>query len=189
MCPICGIRGCEDMDHYVPQNVMPEYSVHLTNLIPLCHRCNHKKLDKWLDENGQRIVFNAYFDAVPTRLPISSQIISSSIDGTPEIKLLHKIATAADAPVYHLIDRTIDKLELMEVYRQDTEFAFRKELMRIQVRISRKTTASDKKAEWDVIKEEYRDLLQQNVFQTPVDLWMYTPIVNSIVMDSWVDGL
>ena len=43
ICPICGIDTYDEWDHYVPRELMPEYSVLTSNLIPLCHDCNHTK--------------------------------------------------------------------------------------------------------------------------------------------------
>ena len=63
VCPLCGAALADELDHYVPRESYPEYSIHLQNLIPLCHDCNHKKGVKWLDgSNRQRLIINAYFD-------------------------------------------------------------------------------------------------------------------------------
>lgn len=63
VCPLCGAALADELDHYVPRESYPEYSIHIQNLIPLCHDCNHKKGVKWLDgANQRRLFFNAYFD-------------------------------------------------------------------------------------------------------------------------------
>jgi len=64
-CPYCHSTPVQDLDHYVPRSLMPEYSVHIYNLIPLCHQCNTDKANDWLDKAGKRIYFNAFFDAAP----------------------------------------------------------------------------------------------------------------------------
>ena len=86
-CPICGMHECEEMDHFVPrdESQFPEYSAHLSNLIPLCHSCNHKKSDKFLDKNGKRIFFNAYFDILIDRTLLVCDISISDKDGMPQI--------------------------------------------------------------------------------------------------------
>lgn len=42
-CPICGLRDATDLDHYIPRQLFPEFSIHPYNLIPICHKCNNKK--------------------------------------------------------------------------------------------------------------------------------------------------
>ena len=62
ICPICGHGFASELDHYVPREKYCEFSLHLWNLIPLCHDCNHNKGTIWLDKNGNRRIFNAYLD-------------------------------------------------------------------------------------------------------------------------------
>lgn len=66
MCPICGHDFATELDHYVPREKYCEFSIHLWNLIPLCHYCNSKKNVLWLDDHGKRIIFNAYLDRPAT---------------------------------------------------------------------------------------------------------------------------
>lgn len=66
VCPICGETMAEELDHYVPREIYPEFSLHILNLIPTCHRCNSIKHTTWLDANKKRIIFNAYLDAPAT---------------------------------------------------------------------------------------------------------------------------
>lgn len=75
MCPLCGQKVVADLDHYIPRSKMSEYSVHLLNLIPVCHECNDHKGELWLGSDNKRLIFNAYFD----RLESVSELISASI--------------------------------------------------------------------------------------------------------------
>lgn len=61
-CPLCGLRDTSDMDHYVPRQLFPEYSIHAYNLIPTCHQCNTEKSNHWC-KDGKRLIFNAYYDS------------------------------------------------------------------------------------------------------------------------------
>jgi 5-methylcytosine-specific restriction endonuclease McrA len=63
-CTYCGVGGTEYMDHYLPKDDYPEYSVHSYNLIPCCSYCNEKKSESFLDKLGTRKVFNPYFDSI-----------------------------------------------------------------------------------------------------------------------------
>lgn len=60
-CPICELRDAKEMDHYVPRQLFPEFSVNAYNLIPTCHDCNNIKSTTWC-EQGHRLIFNAYYD-------------------------------------------------------------------------------------------------------------------------------
>lgn len=90
VCPICGENFAEELDHYVPREIYPEFSIHILNLIPTCHYCNRKKHTAWLDANGKRIIFNAYFDTPTTDFIYNVDVVitnnypylSISIDNT-----------------------------------------------------------------------------------------------------------
>ena len=101
MCPICGENLAEELDHYIPREVHPEFSLHLLNLIPLCHRCNHLKLAHWLDGNNNREIFNAYLDH-----PTSNFIYSSSLN------IVHGLPTINVSINYNNVKTTEDKLEV-----------------------------------------------------------------------------
>ncbi|WP_413518353.1 HNH endonuclease [Carnobacterium maltaromaticum] len=60
-CAYCGIGGIDSMDHYVPKEKYPEYSVHPLNLVPSCSKCNSKKSDLFI-KNRCREIFNPYCD-------------------------------------------------------------------------------------------------------------------------------
>ncbi|WGI18378.1 HNH endonuclease [Latilactobacillus sakei] len=61
-CAYCGIDSISCMDHYVPKEKFPEYSIHPYNLIPSCETCNTKKGKLFLQSNGTRYIFNPYFE-------------------------------------------------------------------------------------------------------------------------------
>ena len=42
LCPICECEPIYHLDHYIPRDKMPEFSVHPQNLIYLCKHCNEK---------------------------------------------------------------------------------------------------------------------------------------------------
>ncbi|QRA41253.1 HNH endonuclease [Chryseobacterium cucumeris] len=45
-CLYCGIGEYEEIDHYLPKEHFPEYSILFKNLIPICGKCNKIKGDK-----------------------------------------------------------------------------------------------------------------------------------------------
>lgn len=66
-CIYCGIGDVYTMDHYYPKEKYFEFSTHCLNLIPCCSHCNGKKGMKFLNQAGEREVYNPYFDKVNTQ--------------------------------------------------------------------------------------------------------------------------
>lgn len=65
-CPFCSISESSTLDHYLPKERYPEFSVLPINLIPSCSPCNTKKRDKILDRGTNiRKFLHPYFDAIP----------------------------------------------------------------------------------------------------------------------------
>lgn len=64
-CPSCGEDGNPDtLDHYLPKDIYPEYSILTKNLTPMCFKCQIRKGVKVCDEHGKRIFFHPYFDEI-----------------------------------------------------------------------------------------------------------------------------
>lgn len=61
-CPFCsGLVVPDTLDHFLPKDIYPEYSIFSKNLIPCCDSCNRAKSTKIL-HNGERIFFHPYYD-------------------------------------------------------------------------------------------------------------------------------
>lgn len=56
-CQNCGLTSANTMDHYLPHDSFPEYSIHAKNLIPCCSECNERK--------GKDEILNVYLDEFP----------------------------------------------------------------------------------------------------------------------------
>lgn len=62
-CPFCGNLGNPfTLDHYLPKEDFPEYSIFSKNLVPMCAECQIKKSTKTTDLNGKRIFIHPYYD-------------------------------------------------------------------------------------------------------------------------------
>ncbi|MGG4132117.1 hypothetical protein ABEW19_28075 [Paenibacillus illinoisensis] len=61
-CIYCGLGENKYMDHYLPKDLFPEFSVHWYNLIPSCSYCNEKKSMLFLNDMQIREISNPYFD-------------------------------------------------------------------------------------------------------------------------------
>lgn len=65
-CPFCGIGESSTLDHYLPKEQYPEFSVFPMNLVPSCAVCNTRKGDRILDERTMaRMFLHPYYDVVP----------------------------------------------------------------------------------------------------------------------------
>ncbi|ATA26840.1 hypothetical protein BIY26_16775 [Brenneria goodwinii] len=50
------------MDHYLPKDLFPEFSITLVNLSPMCDICQGKKGTETVDDEGRRLFLHPYFD-------------------------------------------------------------------------------------------------------------------------------
>lgn len=65
-CPFCGISESSTLDHYLPKEQFPEFSVYPKNLVPSCAVCNTRKRDRILIEGTNvRMFLHPCFDVVP----------------------------------------------------------------------------------------------------------------------------
>ncbi|MFT4276634.1 MAG: hypothetical protein QM576_09780 [Rhodopseudomonas sp.] len=74
-CPFCGISESSTLDHYLPKEQYPEFSVFSPNLVPCCSPCNTRKRDKILDDDTDvRLFVHPHFDQIPTTLFLTVDI-------------------------------------------------------------------------------------------------------------------
>lgn len=118
MCPLCGKHEVTDWDHYIPRSVMPEYSIHVHNLIPTCTYCNGDKHGNWV-ENGKRVFFNAYYDVTPDlRDVLDIKIEVSQETKTPMVDVGLKTISMDTPDNIRIVHSTIERLELISNYWQ-----------------------------------------------------------------------
>lgn len=181
-CPICGLKECEEMDHFVPREVgkYPEYSAHLSNLIPLCHYCNHKKSTAFLDDEGNRIFFNAYFDVMPRRDILVCYVQTSPLDGMPQIRSeVNPSLNPANKPDQYILS-TITKLELLPKFHSKAKLYFKREIGRLSNRLGQ---------DWDAIKLEIQPL---TVIDDDPDIVYHAvlkAIIESPIVETWYQSL
>lgn len=65
-CPFCGISESSTLDHYLPKEKYPEFSVLPKNLVPSCAVCNTRKRDRILnEETNVRMFLHPCYDVIP----------------------------------------------------------------------------------------------------------------------------
>ncbi|WP_419868720.1 HNH endonuclease signature motif containing protein [Chryseobacterium sp. CT-SW4] len=65
-CQYCTLNSVETLDHFIPKEEFPEFSVNPLNLLPCCPTCNSKK--SYLCFDGEESLFlNLYLDELPNK--------------------------------------------------------------------------------------------------------------------------
>lgn len=65
-CPFCGISESSTLDHYLPKEQYPEFSVFPKNLVPSCAVCNTRKRDGILGKGTNvRMFLHPCYDVIP----------------------------------------------------------------------------------------------------------------------------
>lgn len=62
-CPLCGLPNePSTVEHYLPKEEYPEFSIYSKNLVPACFKCNTNKGRAILDESNKRTSLHVYFE-------------------------------------------------------------------------------------------------------------------------------
>ncbi|HFS0159371.1 TPA: hypothetical protein ACHYTI_002571 [Enterobacter hormaechei] len=115
-CPACGEDGTPNtLDHYLPKDIFPEFSVTLVNLFPMCDICQGAKGVKINDDEGNRFFIHPYFDDF-----IEQQVLVLDIHepfNAPTSIELHPHPDI-DIELQKLISRHITELEIPARYNR-----------------------------------------------------------------------
>lgn len=187
MCPICGVKHVSDWDHYIPRSVMPEYSIHVQNLIPTCGDCNGDKHEAWL-ENGKRIFFNAYYDEAVDLSKVIQVSVSVSC-GSPMVSVELKKYVKGEPECVRIAISTIKRLSLIESYWQEKG----NEVMRYcvkqcvkRVKVKRKRDPNVNIAEiWNEEKEVIKEMLIDDSPISFMDSLLGKSILLSADFEKW----
>jgi hypothetical protein len=113
-CPFCGIGEPSTLDHYLPKEEFPEFSIFSKNLIPICSPCNSSyKGAKWI-ENGERLFIHTYFDIFPAQA-----FFTASIKVGVKLSLaFNALHVPAHIDFSDLFSRHFEKLKLNDRYKR-----------------------------------------------------------------------
>ena len=81
ICPMCGDRAVENLDHHLPKTKYPALSVAPDNLIPCCRDCNTDKGDKMPTSEGATFL-NPYFDRPNTGRWLVAEVMPGPVPST-----------------------------------------------------------------------------------------------------------
>ena len=118
ICPSCGIEDLEEVDHYMPKEHYPEFTLFPLNLIPICPKCNRKKSDKFLDTSGKRMFINFYTDNLDNVdfLDINITFNLSNVKKTTTIKYTPDFTKIKDSYLRQIIVHHYTALDLIKRY-------------------------------------------------------------------------
>lgn len=120
ICPFCGAGKLEEVDHYIPKEHYPEFTLFPLNLIPICNKCNKRKSDKFADGNNGRMFINFYTDDMESVDFLSVDITFNSTDvkKSTRIKYVADFSKIADAYLQRIVKHHYKELNLIKRYEE-----------------------------------------------------------------------
>lgn len=116
-CQYCTIGPVGSLDHIIPKDEFPEFSVNPKNLIPSCTTCNSHKSENW-KENNKTIFLNLYTDILPTEQYLFVDLVVSPNNIQPRFELRNH--NNIDADFFILLESHYTKLHLLERYKKES---------------------------------------------------------------------
>ena len=114
-CCLCGLGESSTLDHYLPKQTYPEFSIFSLNLVPCCPCCNSYK-NQVISRNGVRSSLHPYFDSLPTDrfLAVDTRLRSDALS------LRYHVfrPTGMDRHTYQRLTSHFSLLKLEDRYRR-----------------------------------------------------------------------
>lgn len=117
ICPYCGIGEPNTIDHYLPKEKFPEFSVLEINLVPCCATCNNEKGSVWLTD-GVRSFLNFYFDNIPTTKFLYTYINFAEGSDTPTVGFELRETSEIGTRVFNIMKIHFRRLNLLTRYEK-----------------------------------------------------------------------
>lgn len=178
-CPACGEDGTPNtLDHYLPKQTYPEFSITAWNLFPMCDICQGEKGTKTVNAENERLFLHPYFDQF-----MDAQVVELEI-GTPynapkSISVApHNALAGAESA---LVGRHLDELNITKRFNH----FFKSEYLRL-LRLVRNIRANG----MDVTA--MLECFRRNARDKSINSWghvFYTAVLsNAALMDYLRDG-
>lgn len=118
LCPNCTLTDCNQLDHYIPKSLFPEFSANPLNLIQCCSICNQKKLDRWL-KGVHPIFLNLYIDDLPS---VQYLFVDITMDnGIPRFRFYLQTPGTIDPILFNRIESHYQGLDLCERFAERSD--------------------------------------------------------------------
>ncbi|MGV0920881.1 HNH endonuclease [Empedobacter falsenii] len=116
-CQYCTIAPISSLDHILPKDEFPEFSVNPKNLIPSCSTCNSHKNEYWRVDNNT-IFLNLYTDDLPLEqyLFVDIEFIDNNIQPNFKLRNLHGI----DKEFFELLNSHYSRLDLFQRFKNES---------------------------------------------------------------------
>ncbi|CAD7713581.1 hypothetical protein LMG31884_06800 [Xanthomonas hydrangeae] len=123
-CPMCGSPSCGTLDHLMPKEYFPEFSLYSRNLVPAC-LCNSKRKSTFKSSDGSRIL-HPYFDAILSQRLIGC--VFNDHEKAPSLRIFNKLPLAHPefGSVQFHIDKVVLRTGLKKALRRDWAKLMRK---------------------------------------------------------------
>jgi len=124
ICPYCSTsrNECRDLDHYIPRELFPEFSIMSNNLIYSCSKCNQDyKGTKFLDKNGNRFFLNPYFDECLNEKILKCTITVDGFNLNIEFSINRELDNATNKNAYIVACNHLKELDLNKRYGKNCE--------------------------------------------------------------------
>lgn len=117
-CPYCGREELKSIDHYLPKDLYPEFTVYPLNLIPVCTNCNSIKGD-FLKINNERRIINFYFDKLPNEKFLFANIAFDNKNVKNTTKISFEIRQGKiDKEIFEIIEGHFNRFNLINEYKE-----------------------------------------------------------------------
>lgn len=138
-CPFCGIGEPTTLDHYLPKEEFPEFSVLSKNLIPICGVCNSNyKGRNWI-ENGNRLFLHTYYDQFP-----DEYLFEASVTVTNKVIIDFSTIYVATEPYFcNVFHHHFDKLRLNKRYKKKASTEINRKRRSLELIYRRNNSAND----------------------------------------------
>ncbi|WP_213803130.1 hypothetical protein [Granulicella sp. dw_53] len=125
LCPACGEEGTPNtLDHYLPKEHYPEFSILPQNLLPMCDACQLNKGSKTVDGSNRKLFIHGYYDTFLAQ-QIVDLTISEPYDAPASIEL--EPAISLTETEIALVRRHLSELAIINRYHH----FFRAEYLRL----------------------------------------------------------
>ena len=114
-CVFCSVTDVDSLDHLLPREVYPEFSVLALNLVPACSRCNRIKDRECFKATGNSLM-HPYFTEMPVD-PLLFVEVSVRQNAITWNYFLRR-DTAIDEEAFSTIENLFVVLRLAELYRR-----------------------------------------------------------------------
>lgn len=113
ICPYCGQRTVDSLDHYLPKSIYPALAVTPINLVPACSACNKTKLD-FQPTAAKDLLLHPYYDDIPNDIWLKARILN--VDGNPVFEYFADPPSTWTTLWASRVSAHLDTLELLTLY-------------------------------------------------------------------------